>query len=400
VAKATARQKATRSAARAPRAARPPAPRELGADHARAILLHAAGFDRAWSPGDAGVIEVLDALDWIQLDPIDRVGQNADLVVGARVPGARRGDVHRVLAGRSFEHFAKERCVIHARHFPHYRAQAVETPWWRNSERMSRLPESLLAEVLAEVRERGPLPVDALTPRGKVPPMDWAGWKSTSRAEVLAFDVLWTRCEVVVTGRDARGRRMADIPERALPPEAHAPAGPTPFGEAMLLARVRSCGLLSRAGGATWSMLAGTRTDGTVDRLIRAGRLSEVRVGRRPYLVLPESLELPVGSVLAATATTAAVIAPLDPLIWNRELVRDVFDFDYLWEIYKPAAQRKWGYYVCPLLVGGRLGGRVEGHRDGDLLRLTGTWGSLEGAGPALERLAALNGCRGVAVGG
>lgn len=380
-------------------AARSPRPKPTAAaaptltpEQARAILLHSAGFDRDWPAGSEGVVAVLDTLGCIQLDPIDRVGQNADLVAGARVAGIGPGDVHRALAGRSFEHFAKERCIVHARHFPSYRGQAVETPWWRHSERVGTLSDGLLADVLAEVKERGPLPVDQLSARGKVEPLDWSGWKGTARAEVVALDVLWTRCEVVVSGRDPRGRRMADLPERAIPDWAHQPAEGS-FGETQLLARVGTCGLLSRAGGPTWSMLADTRKDGTVERLLAEGRLVEVRVGRRPYLALPESLDRSVPDVLHAAVGRSIVLGPLDPLIWNRELVRDAFDFDYLWEIYKPAAQRRWGYYVCPILVDGQLRGRMEGCRDGDTLRITRTWGSIEGAEPAFQRLAAQNGC-------
>ncbi len=340
--------------------------------------------------GDAGIVALLDRLDLVQLDPIDRCGQNADLVVGARVEGARRGDVHRVLKGRSFEHFAKERCIVHARHFAHYRAQAVETPWWRNSERMRKLDESLVSDVLAEVTERGPLTTDELSPRGKTEPMDWAGWKGTSRLEVLAIEVLWTRCAVVVSGRDPRGRRVYDIPGRALPGVPLEPPG-EPFAEAMIVARVRSAGLLARAGGPTWSMLGGARTDGTVDRLVAAGRLVEVRVGRRPYLAEPAVLS----ARAERPATGAVVLGPLDPLLWDRALVRDAFGFDYTWEVYKPAAQRAYGYYVCPVLVDGQLAGRVEARRDGPTLRVERTWGDMprRALDAALSRLAELNDC-------
>ncbi len=189
----------------------------LPPDHARAILLHAAGLDRDFPAGEAGTRAVLDHLQWIQLDPIDRVGQNADLVVGARVAEVRRGDVHAHLRGRSFEHFAKERCIVHARHFAHYRDQAVQTPWWRNDERARKVPEAVLDEVLAEVRARGPLTSEQLERRGRTTPRDWAGWSGTARVEVLALELLWTRCRVVVSGRDARGRRLYDVPDRALP---------------------------------------------------------------------------------------------------------------------------------------------------------------------------------------
>ncbi len=368
---------------------------DLTPTHARAVLLHAAGFDRSWPDGPAGVQAVLDALEWIQLDPIDRVGCNADLVVGARVDGVRRGDVHTHLRGRSFEHFAKERCVIHARHFAHYRAQAVETPWWRNSERMRKVPDEVLADVLAEVAERGPLASQELSGRGRVEPMDWSGWSGTGRLEALALEVLWTRCAVVVSGRDGRGRRLYDVPERVLSAAAMAPPPAEPFAETMVLARVRTAGLLSRAGGPQWSMLASARTDGTVERLMAAGQLAEVRVGGRPYLVRPEDLARDVTAVLGAVQGVAAVLGPLDPLVWDRRLLRDAFDFDYLWEVYKPAAQRRWGYYVCPLLLGGTLTARVEGRRAGKVLRIERRWGVADErqVDRALARLGALNNC-------
>ena len=60
------------------------------------------------------------------------------------------------------------------------------------------------------------------------------------------------------------------------------------------------------------------------------------------------------------------ILGPLDPVIWNRDLVRMVFGFDYVWEVYKPAAQRRWGWYVCPLLYKGQLVGRIEAAREGE----------------------------------
>ena len=164
------------------------------------------------------------------------------------------------------------------------------------------------------------------------------------------------------------------------------------FYNTMLLERVRAAGLLARAGGPQWSMLAEARTDGTVERLVADGRLREVRVGRRPYLVLAEPPPPPPDD------GRARILGPLDALLWDRTLVRDIFDFDYIWEIYKPEAQRTWGYYVCPILEGGRLVGRVEGRRDGRTLVVERLWGGADGLRDALERLALANGCDAVSM--
>lgn len=57
-------------------------------------------------------------------------------------------------------------------------------------------------------------------------------------------------------------------------------------------------------------------------------------------------------------------LAPLDNLLWDRNLIRMIFDFDYKWEIYTPAEKRKYGHYVLPVLYGDRLIGRIEASYD------------------------------------
>jgi uncharacterized protein len=69
-------------------------------------------------------------------------------------------------------------------------------------------------------------------------------------------------------------------------------------------------------------------------------------------------------------------LAPLDPLAWDRDLLATLFAFHYRWEVYVPAAKRRWGYYVLPLLYGDRFVGRIEPriHRPSGTLRILGLW--------------------------
>jgi uncharacterized protein len=332
--------------------------------------------------GAAGVPPLLERLRCIQLDPLDPMGTNADLVALARVDGIARGDVYRgVYPGHAFEHFAKERCLLPAGAFPWYRAHmAVEAPWWSHRERLRRLPAGVVDAVLDEVRERGPVAADDLVDHGTVERLDWSGWKGTPRATKMALEVLWTRCDVVVCGRAERGK-IYDVPERALPAgarldphrgRADPAARERAFHRWAVLERVEAAGLLARAGGSIWSMLEPARQDGTVDALVAEGALEEVSVAGSPRTYLaPRGFRLrafppPDGRV--------RILGPLDALLWDRALVRAAFGFDYVWEVYRPATLRRFGWYVCPLLQGDALVGRLDGAVERGALRIRAIW--------------------------
>ncbi len=335
-------------------------PTPLTLDRARRFLVAHCGLDRdRYSADAAGVRALLAARRCIQLDPLDRIGTNADLVCLARIPDLYKGDVYRhLLPGAAFEHFAKERCLLPASAFPAYRDQAAETPWWRLAERYQRVPAPVIADVLAEVSARGPLAAAELTDRGRVTPIDWHGWKSTSRMATMALQILWTRCQVVVCAR--RGRdKVYDVPDRALPAWARRPAPTESFGHWGAVERVAAAGLLKTAGGPQWSVLSPWRKAVTRD-LVAEGALTLYQLPdtRRTWLGPPDLLD----RSWPEPDDRMRILGPLDPLLWDRVLVQRAFDFTYLWEVYKPAAQRRWGYYVCPLLHRGRLVGRVEAH--------------------------------------
>ena len=122
------------------------------------------------------------------------------------------------MLSESFEHFAKERCILPAEAFPYYQGQghAAQTPWWRHGERESRVEPRLVEAVLEEVRTHGPLAARDLTDHGRVDPLDWSGWKGTAKATTMELEILWTRCDVVVAGRNESGAKVYDVPERAL----------------------------------------------------------------------------------------------------------------------------------------------------------------------------------------
>ena len=360
--------------------------RTIDRDTARRFMLSHHGLRqnvRAASPA-AAVRKLLARARHIQLDPLDVVGTNADLVAMARIDGLMKGDVYRHLMPKyAFEHFAKERCLLPAGAFAHYRERPTETVWWSTASRLERITPELIAAVLEAVRAHGPLTaaeLEKLGDWGKVEALDWSGWKGTARAASMALEVLWTRCEVVVAGRvaGARGVKVWDVPERALgkhaKPCSHVASD---FAAWALADRASASGLLARASGPWWSTLAATRKGPLPDALVEADVLEAVAIeGVRGAYLAPHGF---LDTKEAPDDGRMRILGPLDAFLWDRKLVQQLFGFDYIWEVYKPAAQRRWGYYVCPLLHRGALVGRFEGRivrgaPARDELTLVGLW--------------------------
>ena len=355
------------------------AARILNADEARERML-AYHLLRRREKGS--VVALIERLGCIQLDPLDPMGTNADLVVMARLDQVDRGDVYREAYSGAFEHFAKVRCLLPASAFPHYRQRSVEASWWRLKRRREKVDATVVDEVEAEVRELGPCTARALTDRGRVEPLDWSGWKGTPKATSMALEILWTDCRIVVAGRRGR-QKLYDVPERALGPIAS--ATPTEnFEQWAVLHRARCAGLLPRRGGPWWSSLTEVRRSPLIGQLIEEGQLVEVRVEGMAgaHLAPPAFLEADPSTLFGAAASDDAmrILGPLDSLLWDRKLVRAIFGFDYLWEVYKKPHLRRWGWYVMPLLHRGQLVGRIEGRAVGEELRIDRLWERARGA--------------------
>ena len=130
-------------------------------------------------------------------------------------------------------------------------------------------------------------------------------------------------------------------------------------------------------------------------KLTESGELREVAVeGLKHPLYLPGPALPVLENVLRSAPAEAAecrMIAPLDNLLWDRKLIAELFGFSYKWEVYTPAAERKYGYYVLPVLLGNRFIGRIELRSADGVLQVEHFWpepdaGRVSGWKPALRR--------------
>jgi uncharacterized protein len=315
--------------------------------------------------------EVARRLGTIQYDPLAPLGRNPDLVLQARVPGYRVDDWQGATYRRRLLVDAWDKMVCltlsddwPARHLfhDHFRER------WRS--RVFDHHGETVAAVLAELRERGPLDTLAFSDQSSHEGLrgSWYGPKLVKHV----LRALWDSGEIVTHDR-VRGRHVYHLAERSLPERVtSAPRLPGDVALDLLVRRrVQAPGLLRpTADTAVWLMpVPVVERREAVRRLVGEGTLHEVDVEGTRFLAVPELLATLDGLAHGATASGAALpavrfVAPLDPLVWDRRGVAHLYGFDYVWEVYKPAAARRWGYYVLPVLWGetfvARFDARVE----------------------------------------
>jgi uncharacterized protein YcaQ len=341
-------------------------------------------------PGEAeSVMRVVDRLGSLQFDPLDVTGRNHDLVLAARIEGYERAWTDALLyeQRRLFEAYNKGLSLL----------PTNELPWYRVSWDRSRVEHDtaafrehgpLVEELLERIRNHGPLSAGDIEPRAAI---DWY-WRPTNQVRAI----LEALAEAGVLGLARRdgNRRVYDLVERLLPAELLAERRPERDQRRhKLLSRYRAHGMLGRSGSPElWLGTAVAPTSGARTRagnsgparaellaeIVEAGDLLPVEVdgvrGHR-YIVAGEVGLLDAG-VGDDGPPGVAFLAPLDPFAWDREFLRSLYGVDYVWEVYVPAAKRRWGYYVLPILFGDRLVGRIEPRVDRrlGLLRVLDLW--------------------------
>jgi len=349
------------------------------------VLRHLLAPPRSLPAEPGSVLRVIDRVGSLQFDPLEIAGRNHDLVLLARVRDYRREWTDRWLYRDRvlYETYNKQLSIVPTAELPWYRLT-----WDRNHAEHSggafdeHAP--LVEELLTRIRDTGPLQPRDLGPRAAI---DWY-WRPTN--QVRAVLEALAQAGVLGIARREGNLRVYDLVERLFPAELLARRVPEREQRRhRLLSRYRGGGLLGTGGQAElWSGSGRNSTERTELRaeLVANGEIVPVTVdgikGERFVVagelpILDDAVrEVAAGEQPGGVDPGVAFLAPLDPLCWDRDLLRRLFDFDYVWEVYVPAAKRRWGYYVLPILYGDRLVGRIEPRieRRARTLRIAGLW--------------------------
>jgi uncharacterized protein len=335
-------------------------------------------------------MRVFERLGSIQFDPLEVAGRNHDLVLLARIAGYEREWTDALLY--------EERSLFEAYNKGLSLLPTSELPWYRHTWDRHRAEmdggtfvehAALVDELLGRIRRDGPLSSIDVEPRAAI---DWY-WRPTNQVRAL-LEAL-AQAGILGLARRDGNRRVYDLAERLFPGDLLAEQRPERDQRRhRLLSRYRAHGLLGRSGSSEIFLgtTASAREPGATTRgellaeLMDSGDLVPVAVEglRGERFVLADEMplldraaaELEAGEPPSGAAPAVAFLAPLDPFVWDRQLLRPLFGFDYIWEVYVPEKKRRWGYYVLPVLYGDRLVGRVEPRfeRRAGTLRILGLW--------------------------
>ena len=339
----------------------------LAKTHARRFLL---AHQRLWPPrglqGKAGIVDFVRRVCCIQFDPINVVGRNPDLVLQSRVADYRPALLEELLYTdrQLLDGWDKMAAIYPVTDWPYFARRRA----YMRARRDARfnLPTEITSAVIEAVRERGPLSSIDLKQTDMI---EWS-WGQPARAGRASLEKLYTVGELGIHHRVGT-RRVFDLIERLLPADVLAAPDPNETDEDYqhwhVLRRVGSMGLVNPGSAVCWGGILGVK--GQARRAILAhqverGDLASVAVEgvpNRTFFI--RTADLPTLEAIQTTNSSrpqAAVIGALDNLTWDRNLLRWVFDFDYVWEVYKPPAQRKYGYYVLPVIYGDRFVARFD----------------------------------------
>ena len=350
---------------------------QLTAEDARRFLVarHFLAPARSLAGRLDAVMEVFRRFGSIQVDPVAVAGRNHDLVLQARVAGYEPAWCDELYERREiFEATNKALSLVPASEFPWFRHVMGRKGPRFHAQALT--DNAAVAErVLERIRAEGPLS-SADFERESRPTKNWFGLPENAvRAVLEAYTVTG---EIGLARREGN-LRYYDLLERLLPAEVL--AREVPEREQVmhkLLSRYRAHGLLAAGGaGGTFARIADPQDRRALQKeLVETGALAPVEVegirGRR--FVLPE--ELALLEAPPEPAPSVAFIAPFDALLWDTALLAGLFHFEYVWEGFFPAAKRRWGYYVLPIVFGDRFVGRIEPRieRDEGVVRVLDIW--------------------------
>lgn len=324
----------------------------LSRQDARRIAVRAQLLDASRA---SELLDVIRHLTVLQYDQTSSVAPSADLVLWSRLGSSyAAADLRAAIAGRSV--IDLRGMIRPAEDISLFRAEMAAwpgagevRPYLRRRRDWVAANDACRRDLLGRLGVDGPSTAREL-PDTCVQPFASSGWNN-NRNVTMMLEFMEQRGEVAVSGRAGRDR-LWDLAERVYLDLGSAAI--VPVDEAIQTRnrrRLQSLGI-ARANGPECPVEPSDVAD--------AGALATIDGVRGEWRVDPEQL----AQLGRPFRGRAALLSPFDRLLHDRAQMRDIFEFDYALEMYKPAVQRRWGYYALPVLYGDQLVGKLDAKAD------------------------------------
>ncbi len=291
----------------------------------------------------------------LQVDSVNVLARAHEMPLWSRLGHYRRGILDTLVDDAElFEYWAHEASLLPVADWPlmQWRMETARTgEGWRSVVSMQDRNPTMVASVLAAVRDQGATAASAFNEPGRRtgPWWDWSDAK-------LALEYLFWTGQLTARRRN-NFEREYDLPERMLPSHiVNQPAIPESDARTIMVERAgRALGVATERDLFDYYRLKAKPSRSALQQLIDDGVLRPVHVeGWEPIAYLHRD------AVLPREVRCATVLSPFDPMVWERQRNVRLFDFHYRIEIYTPAPKRVYGYYVLPFLFNDALVGRVD----------------------------------------
>ncbi len=322
-------------------------PHHLTRQEARQVVIRATLLD-ARRPTD--LLSVVDHLTALPVDPTAAIAPSYDLVSWSRLGSSYEpADLVELLDQR--EVYDDGDGIRPMADLPLHLAAMAISPQWEGTRDWLEANELFRNEVLDILDADGPLASREVHATAQVP---WrsSGW-NVDRNVRMMLTCLLARGEVAVTGR-VGSQRTYDLAARVYPPRVE----PVPLDDARAIADRRRLTALGLARA------KGTALPGEPIHVGDAGEPAVVEGTKGEWRVDPAQLSSSGDRAESRFEGRTALLSPFDPLVRDRVRMGDLFEFDYVLEMYKAAATRRWGYFALPILHGDRLVGKLDATAD------------------------------------
>lgn len=349
------------------------------------------------------IVEYVRKVGCIQYDPLNVVGKNPDLVLQARCREYRKGEIDACLyTDRTlFDVWDKNMSISAVSDWPCFGPFRERFVDWCSRH------QTVIDEITGYLQAHEYACSSDFAHHEKV---DWHyGPQRLAKAALEAM----CYAGLAVVHHKKGTRRYYGLAERHIPEQDFYAAPPfyteEEYYKWFVLRRMNAVGLLWNKPSDAWLGIRGFKSGQRLQAfhsLLQEEKIVEIPVSgmKSPLYISAENAALLQASTSSGTTAGAArILAPLDNLLWDRKLVAELFGFEYKWEVYTPAANRRYGYYVLPVLCGNQLIARVEMETDESTQTLVvkQLWmqdgaAAAEYAGPIHEGLAKFqvyNGC-------